>query len=554
MTHGIAGDAPAAPRQDGSHNAEWWRDAVIYQVYPRSFADSDGDGTGDLRGIVDRLDHIAALGVDALWVSPFYVSPMADGGYDVTDYRDVDPMFGTLADLEDLVDAAHGRGLRLIVDLVPNHTSSNHPWFLEALAAPPGSPARERYVFRDGKGPDGAEPPNNWTTVRGDRAWTRVADGQWYLHLFNTAQPDLNWHNPEVHAEFISILRFWLDRGVDGFRVDVAAGLYKADGLPDWPYATFEYSDGKSPMWDKEPVHEVYRAWHCVLAGYSGERILVAEAFVQHPDRLARYIRPDEMHQAFNMPFLMAGYRPDALREAIDASLAANRAVGATTSWVLNNHDTIRSVSKFGMPDLSDIPRGIGPRDPQPDTALGLRRARTAALLMLALPGAAYLYQGEELGLPDNTLIPDSARQDPGFFVSDGAYAGRDGCRVPIPWTGSGPSFGFNETGQLWLPQPEEYGKLAVDQQVGIQGSTLEFYRKALRLRRDLALGGGSLSWVPSPENVLAFENQSVLVIANMGQSPFPLPAGADILLASSEDAISDGLLDPDHAVWVARS
>ncbi|MDF3313334.1 glycoside hydrolase family 13 protein [Rhodococcus sp. T2V] len=554
MTHDTTADAPIFCRQDGTHTVEWWRDAVVYQVYPRSFADSNGDGIGDIRGIIRRLDHIGALGVDAVWVSPFYVSPMADGGYDVTDYRDIDPMFGTLADLDDLVAAAHDRSLRLIVDLVPNHTASNHPWFLEALVSPPESRARQRYIFRDGKGPDGAEPPNNWTTVRGDRAWTRVDDGQWYLHLFNTAQPDLNWHNQEVHAEFISILRFWLDRGVDGFRVDVAAGLYKENGLPDWPYATFEYSDGKSPMWDKEPVHDVYRAWHRVLAEYPGDRILIAEAFVQQPERLARYIRSDEMQQAFNMPFMMAGYNPGALREAIDTSLEVNGAVGATTSWVLNSHDAIRTVSKFGMPCLSDIPRGIGPHDPQPDVALGLRRARAATLMMLALPGAAYLYQGEELGLPDNTLIPDSARNDPGFFVSNGAYAGRDGCRVPIPWIGTGPSLGFNDTGRLWLPQPEDYAKLAVEQQIGVPGSTLEFYRDALRLRRDFVLGSGSLSWVTSPEKVLAFDNRTVRVIANLSESPVALTAGADILLASDEEAVSGGLLHPDHTVWLVHS
>ncbi|MEV6632354.1 glycoside hydrolase family 13 protein [Actinoplanes sp. NPDC051470] len=533
----------------------WWHDAVIYQVYPRSFADSDGDGMGDLPGITSRLADLRELGVDAIWLSPFYTSPQNDAGYDVADYRDVDPLFGTLADADEMITEAHARGLRVIVDLVPNHTSSEHEWFRAALAAAPGSPERARYLFRDGRGPGGEEPPNTWRSTFGGPAWTRVTEpdgtpGQWYLHLFDVTQPDLDWDNPEVREEFVGILRFWLDRGVDGFRVDVAHGLVKDRDLADWDYPDFgpwsvPPADNLPPMWDQEGVHEIYRQWRAVLDSYGPDRMLVAEAWVQPVERIARYVRPDEMHQAFNFPFLFAAWTADDQREVIEQSLATNATVGAITTWVLSNHDVLRHTSRLGYREPLKQLSGIGPGDPQPDAALGLRRARAATLRMLALPGSAYLYQGEELGLPDATEIPDEARQDPTWFRSNGAERGRDGCRVPIPWEADAPSYGFGPSDHSWLPQPPVWAEYARDRQVGVPGSTLELYRSALRLRRSYSLGTGTMTWDDSS----SFRNGDVRVLTNFDESPVALPVGAGVLL-SSEPLDADGRVPTDVTVW----
>nr|WP_030502269.1 glycoside hydrolase family 13 protein [Micromonospora purpureochromogenes] len=531
----------------------WWTEAVIYQVYPRSFADSDGDGIGDLPGITSRLDHLAELGVDAVWLSPFYPSPQADAGYDVADYRDVDPLFGTLADADKLIAEAKARGLRVIVDLVPNHTSSAHRWFTAAVAAAPGSPERQRYVFRDGKGPDGAEPPNDWVSVFGGPAWTRLPDGQWYLHLFDSGQPDLNWDNPEVRAEFLDVLRFWLDRGVDGFRVDVAHGLIKQADLADWqePQEILSGSDvdkPRPPMWDQDGVHEIYREWRRVLDSYPGQRILVAEAWVEPAERLARYVRPDEMHQAFNFEYLMAAWTAPAQYAVITRSLEATDSVGAPTTWVLSNHDVVRHASRLGLGTAGGRANGVGVDDPQPDAALGLRRARAASLLMLALPGSAYLYQGEELGLPEHTTLPDEARQDPTWARSGHTERGRDGCRVPIPWEADAPSYGFGPTDASWLPQPSTWAEYALDRQRGVPGSTYELYRTALRLRREHALARGPLRFLSSGDEVLTFTNGDLTVLTNFGAAPAPLPAGAQVLVSS---APLDGPAVPtDVTVW----
>ena len=533
---------------------EWWRDAVIYQVYPRSFADSDGDGMGDLPGITGRLPELRDLGVDAVWLSPFYPSPQHDAGYDVSDYRAVDPLFGDLGAADKLISEAHDLGLKLIVDLVPNHTSSAHRWFQAALHATPGSPERERYIFRDGTGPGGDLPPNSWKSVFGGGAWEQVPDGQWYLHLFDTSQPDLNWGNPEVRAEFADVLRFWLDRGVDGFRVDVAHGLIKEENLAEWTGPSvilggLEPVGPPPPMWDQEGVHEVYRQWRTVLDGYPGGRILVAEAWVQPVERLARYVRPDEMHQAFNFEYLDAPWTPAALRKVIDSSLTANAAVGATTTWVLSNHDVVRHATRLGYP--VDRPRmnGIGAGDPQPDTGLGLRRARAATLLMLGLPGSAYLYQGEELGLPEHTTMPDDVRQDPAWERSGHTERGRDGCRVPIPWEADAPSYGFGPSDASWLPQPATWSEYALDRQRGVAGSTWELYRAALRLRRQHGLGAGAMAWQDAPAGVLAFRNGDLLVLTNFGATPVALPAEARVLL-SSEPLDAGGRVPGDVTVW----
>ena len=536
--------------QDGSGpGAPWWRSAVIYQVYPRSFADSDGDGIGDLPGIRARLPHLRELGVDALWISPFYPSPMADAGYDVSDYRDIEPIFGTLADADALLADAHAAGLRVIIDLVPNHTSDEHAWFRAALASPPGSPERARYIFREGRGPDGAQPPNDWISLFGGSAWERVDEnggdrsGQWYLHLFDPKQPDLDWTNPEVVAEFESILRFWLDRGVDGFRIDVAHGLAKDPAMPDvgerW-VATGPAAAGH-PMWDRDEVHDVYRGWRRVTDSYDGDRVFVGEVWVQTPERLARYLRPDELHTAFNFTYLLAPWDAKALRAAIDESIDALSAVGAPATWVLSNHDVVRHVTRYG------------------GGAAGLRRARAAALLTLALPGGAYVYQGEELGLPEVTDLPDDVRQDPAFRHTAGEDGLRDGCRVPIPWSGDAPPFGFGPgQGQPWLPQPAEWAALTVERQAADPASTLSLYRAALELRRDRPeLGDGTMAWIETadPASVIAFRRDPGFVcVVNVGDEPAPPPEAVrdGALLLASDALAPDGSLPGATAAWYA--
>ncbi len=548
--------------------ADWWRDAVVYQIYPRSFADADGDGIGDLPGITGRLAALRELGVDAVWLSPFYRSPQADAGYDVADYRDVDPLFGTLADFDALRERANGLGIKVIIDLVPNHSSDEHEWFRAAVDSAPGSVERSRYLFRDGRGPGGDEPPNNWESVFGGPAWTRVPNpdgtpGQWYLHIFDTKQPDWDWSNPEVRAEFESILTFWLDRGVDGFRVDVAHSLVKADGLPDHVVdaggvmafttpdgdAIVEVSTSDAPMWDQDGVHEIYNDWRRILDSYSPPRVLVAEAWVQPLSRLARYVRQDEMHQAFNFDYLTTPWDPAVLQSVIANSLAANAEVGAPTTWVLSNHDVVRHASRFGLADQSVRPNGIGAQDAQPDAVLGLRRGRAATLTMLGLPGSAYLYQGEELGLPEHTALDDDLRQDPTWLRSGFEQRGRDGCRVPLPWEADAPGLGFGPGAQTWLPQPPSYRGLARDRQLGDPESTLEMYRAALRLRREQALGNGSFGWIDGGDAVVAFRNNGLTVLANMGTAAVPLPAGE--LLLSSGPLDADGSVPPDTTVWV---
>ncbi|MFD7257100.1 glycoside hydrolase family 13 protein [Streptomyces sp. NPDC059874] len=538
MTHElIASRLASASSNATSGNATasgWWRDAVIYQVYVRSFADSDGDGVGDLRGVRERLPHLARLGVDAVWLTPFYVSPQADGGYDVADYRAVDPLFGDLSDADALVAAAHALGLRVIVDVVPNHTSAEHPWFRAALRDPA---ARARYHFHPGRGPSGELPPNDWESVFGGPAWTRLPDGDWYLHLFAPEQPDLNWEHPEVSEEFDSVLRFWLDLGIDGFRVDVAHGMVKAPGLPDIGHGAQATLIGTEPLpfFDQEGVHEIHRSWRRLLDSYPGERIGVAEAWAPTSERLALYIRPDELHQAFNFRFLNCPWDPAAMRTVIDESLAATASVDAPTTWVLSNHDVVRHRTRYGSLD----------------------RARAAALLMLALPGSAYVYQGEELGLPEVTDLPDDARRDPAFHRTAGQDGLRDGCRVPLPWAGAEPPYGFGPGG-TWLPQPAGWGDLSVAAQTGDPHSTLELYRAALELRRAMpGLGApeaGPLTWQSAPEDVLLFTRPGFACTLNTRPTPVELPAPGRPVL-SSAPVETDGRtvrLPPDSCTWWA--
>ncbi|WP_203580949.1 glycoside hydrolase family 13 protein [Microbacterium hibisci] len=538
---------------------EWWRTAVIYQIYPRSFADASGDGIGDLPGITSRLDDLKSLGIDAIWLSPFQRSPQKDAGYDVSDYCDVDPLFGTLADFDLMLAAAHERGIRVIVDLVPNHSSDQHEWFQQALAAPPHSAERARYMFREGKGENGELPPNNWESVFGGPAWTRVIEadgtpGQWYLHLFDSSQPDFDWSNEEVREEFRRILRFWLDRGVDGFRVDVAHGLVKAEGLPDYipdPEAgSMGGEEANVPYWGQDAVHEVYRDWRKIMEEYQGDRALAAEAWLPTAERTAEWVRSDEMHQAFNFPYLSTEWNAADLREVIDVSLRAFPGVGAPSTWVLSNHDVVRHASRLALTAENPQGHGIGPESPgQPIPEVGLARARAATTLMLALPGSAYLYQGEELGLPEVIDIPGEARQDPTWFRTNGERYGRDGCRVPIPWSADAPAYGFNTTGASWLPQPAEWAGLARDAQSGVEGSTLELYRTLLAERRSRSLGAGSLEWIDGyGDDVVAFRNGNVSVIANTGSTPVTVPDG--IVIASS-GPLAQGEVPADTTVWI---
>ncbi|MFI5617415.1 glycoside hydrolase family 13 protein [Streptomyces sp. NPDC051567] len=548
MTHELTDSRLASASNNAAASGGWWRDAVIYQVYVRSFADSDGDGVGDLRGVRSRLPHLARLGVDAVWLTPFYVSPQADGGYDVADHRAVDPLFGDLADADALVRAAHALGVRVLVDVVPNHTSERHPWFRAALAGEPG--ARERYHFRPGRGKDGELPPNDWESVFGGPAWTRTADGAWYLHLFAPEQPDLNWDHPGVAAEFASVLRFWLDLGVDGFRIDVAHGMVKAPGLPDLGRGErlTLLGDQVLPFFDQDGVHEIHRSWRRLLDSYApgpksgaagGPRIGVAEAWAPTSERLALYVRPDELHQAFNFRFLNCPWDTPTLRTVIDESLAATASVGAPTTWVLSNHDVVRHVTRYG------------------GGAQGLARARAAALLMLALPGSAYVYQGEELGLPEVEDLPDELRQDPAFLRTAGQEGLRDGCRVPLPWSGDRAPYGFG-TGGSWLPQPPEWAGLSVAAQTGDPHSTLELYRAALELRRALpGLGApeaGPLTWLPAPEGVLLFTRPGFACTLNSRPVPVELPAPGRPVL-SSAPVETDGrtvVLPADACTWWA--
>ena len=551
-------------RRTAAPGDEWWRSAVIYQIYPRSFADASGDGIGDLAGITERLPALRTLGVDAVWLSPFFRSPQRDAGYDVSDYCDVDPIFGTLDDFDALRDRAHALGLRVIVDLVPNHCSSDHPWFQEALAAGPGSPERERFMFREGKGEHGELPPNNWQSIFGGNAWTRITEadgtpGPWYLHIFDTSQPDFNWKNPWVWEQFRQILRFWLDRGVDGFRVDVAHGLMKKEGLPDivqvaeaGGLADAISAPDEVPYWAQPEVHEVYRDWHRLLAEYEGDRVLCAEAWVEPLAKAALWVRPDEMHQAFNFSYLGTPWEADRLRSVIDESIAAFSAVGAPSTWVLSNHDVVRHTSRYGLGTYGAAPAsGIGPKSAdKPDDALGLKRGRAATTLMLSLPGSAYLYQGEELGLPEVIELDDHVREDPTFHRTNGEVYGRDGCRVPIPWETAAPAFGFSASGDSWLPQPSTFARFARDLQQGDPASTLELYRSALALRAAHGLGTGSVQWLEGyDENVVALRNGAITVIANIGTAPVALPAG-EVLLASGP--LDAGALPVDTAVWIA--
>jgi alpha-glucosidase len=534
-----------------SGDAAWWRQAVVYQIYPRSFADSNGDGIGDLRGITGKLGYLRDLGVDAVWLSPFYPSALADGGYDVDDYRDVDPRIGTLAEFDEMRAALHAAGIRLIVDIVPNHTSNRHVWFTEALASPRGSRARERYIFRPGRGEHGELPPSDWTAAFGGPAWEPVGDGDWYLHLFAPEQPDLNWADREVRDDFLTTLAFWADRGVDGFRIDVAHALAKDLTEPLATQAELDADTwgGAHPIQDRDEVHEIYREWRRLFDRYDPPRTAVAEAWVP-AHRRARYASPDGLGQAFNFDLLEARWDAGAFTSIIDNNLALAGESGASSTWVLSNHDVVRHASRYALPDGTDLDawlRSDG-TDPRPDEERGRRRARAATLLTLALPGSAYLYQGEELGLPEVADLPADALQDPTFLRSGGEQKGRDGCRVPLPWATQGPTLGFG--GELaHLPVPAGFGRFAVEAQAGDAGSTLALYRRALAERRRLQ-AGESLEWLPSTgADVVAFTRPGGWTsVTNFGTSPVPMPPGRVVVSSAPLDGTG---VPPETTVWL---
>ncbi|MEV8569265.1 glycoside hydrolase family 13 protein [Streptomyces sp. NPDC051322] len=516
---------------------DWWRTAAIYEVYVRSFADADGDGTGDLAGVRSKLPYLAGLGVDALWFTPWYLSPLADGGYDVADYRTIDPAFGTLGEAEKLIAEARELGIRTIVDIVPNHVSDQHAWFRAALAAGPGSPERELFHFRPGRGENGELAPNDWPSQFAGSTWTRVEDGEWYLHLFAPEQPDLNWAHPVVRKEHEDVLRFWFERGVAGVRIDSAALLTKAEGLPD-----FVEGRDPHPYVDQDEIHDVYRSWRAIADAYGG--VFVGEVWLPDSERFARYLRPDELHTAFNFTFLSCPWDAGRLRNAIEGTLAEHAPVGAPATWVLCNHDVTRTVTRYGRADTG-FDFATKAFSTPTDLELGTRRARAAALLSLALPGSVYLYQGEELGLPE-AEIPLDRIQDPMHFRSGGSDPGRDGCRVPLPWTTEAPA------AEPWLPQPAGWSDYAAEVQAGDPSSMLSLYRTALRLRRaEAGFKGAALSWLPAADGVLSFARSDGLrCVVNLAAEPAGLPGHARVLLTSGP--LDDrGRLPQDTAVWL---
>lgn len=533
-------------------SSTWWRHGLVYQVYIRSFADGNGDGIGDIAGLRTRLGYLCDLGVDAVWINPWYESPMLDGGYDVSDYRQIDPLFGNTAEAEAFISEAHDYGIKVIADLVPNHTSAQHAWFQEALAAAPGDAARNRYHFRAGKGPDGSEPPTDWASVFGGPAWTRLPDGDWYLHIFDDSQPDLNWEHLEVRSEFEDILRFWLDRGVDGFRVDVAHGLVKDMTFPDSGGRTELLSSEQAiahPHWDRDGVHDIIRTWRAILDTYDN-RMMVAEAWV-HRERLPMYLRPDEYHQSFNFDLVEAKWDAASFREIVATSVEAASAIGAASTWVLSNHDVLRHPTRYALPAKTNVRRWLldGPHSDL-DAEAGNRRGRAAALISLSLPGSAYVYQGEELGLPEVWDLPTDVLQDPVWERSGNTEKGRDGCRVPIPWEPSGPSLGFGEA-DPWLPQPPSFAELAASVQANDPTSMLTLYRQAIAIRRAHLTADETLNMVDLGSDVLAYRREEVLVVVNMGATPIDMPAGELLLSSDHNTAQGAELLPADVAVWL---
>lgn len=542
-------------------SADWWREAVVYQIYPRSFKDENGDGLGDLKGITAKVDYIAALHVDAVWLSPFYPSQLADGGYDVDDYRAVDPKLGTLEDFDEMLQALHARNIRVFVDIVPNHSSDQHVWFQEALASPPGSPARERYIFRPGRGEAGEIRPSELVSHFGPTGWTQTEDGDWYLHLFAKEQPDFNWENREVHEEFLKTLRFWSDRGVDGFRIDVAHALVKQlEPLPTRLNFALDTvaTDGTDALFDRDEVQEIYREWRELFDTYDPPRVAVAEAWV-HPHRRPAYASSEGLGQAFNFDLLICAWDADRFRHVIDDNLELAEQTGSSSTWVMSNHDVIRHASRLMIPGYGHSGNGFDEENewfiknrlnPGLDREMGLQRATAATMLILALPGCTYLYQGEELGLSEVFEISNDQMQDPQWFRGEGKLKSRDGCRVPLPWSSSGKSFGFGTNGSH-LPQPVWFGDLSVEAQEERENSTLALYRRAVPLRKTAWVGSGDLEWLASEPGSLAFQRGSWICQTNFTANSVPMAPGV-LRLSSNSIGVGEGQLAPNTTVWLS--
>ncbi len=526
-----------------SLDKNWWRQAVIYQIYPRSFKDSNGDGIGDIKGITSKIGYLSSLNVDAVWLSPFYPSALADGGYDVDDYRDVDPKLGTLADFDEMLNKLHEAGIRVFVDIVPNHSSNRHEWFKEAIAAEPGSAARNRYIFRDGKGANGELPPTNWPSHFAPSAWSHESTqggkhNQWYCHLFAPEQPDFNWDNREIEDDFLKTLKFWADRGVDGFRIDVAHALKKDLSEPLKDQARYPDLVNRKPgdniLFDRDEVHEIYKEWRQLFNQYDPPRVAVAEAYVP-ADRLALYASADELGQAFNFELLNANFNATEFKTVIDRGLTQAKALGSSSTWCLNNHDQMRPATKYGLLPTVDHIRwknSAGATSPL-DENLGMRSAIAASMLIMALPGCTYIYQGEELGLHEVLGIPEDQIQDPQYLRNLKVDVGRDGCRVPLPWTSSGSSFGFGDGGSH-LPQPQWFAKNSVEVESKDPQSPLSIFRKALELRKGLVTEE-EMQWHETGDaNVLHFSRPNGWhCITNFGRGHFDLTGKGEILHSS---------------------
>ena len=554
-------------------NENWWRQAAIYQIYPRSFKDSNADGIGDIKGITSKIDYLKSLSLDAVWLSPFYPSELADGGYDVADYRNVDPRLGTLKDFDKMLKSLHKADISVFVDIVPNHSSNMHPWFQEALKSEPGSPARNRYIFRDGRGKNGEIAPSDEISHFAPSAWTRTTNadgtpGQWYMHLFAPEQPDFNWDNREVQLDFLKTLRFWADRGVDGFRVDVAHAMkkdFKRLHIAKKSMNAFKIAqDGTDILFDRNETHEIFREWRKVFNVYNPPRVAVAEAYVQAKRRML-YARPDELGQAFNFDLLGEDFDARRFKKVISDNIRLAKSEGSSSTWVLDNHDRVRHATRYGLPKKPNFIEWLltDGKSAKLDRALGLARANAATMMLLALPGCTYIYQGEELGLFEVEDIPEKDLQDPMWFrnvvpqmvkgkVSGLALIhtdkGRDGCRVPLPWDSTKPSFGFGQE-KSHLPQPQWFANHAVDKQDGIKGSTLSLYREALALRKKLQTSE-ELEWIPTtnPEVIHFIRPNGWQCIMNFNTKSYKLPAGKVVL---SSAPIVGGKIGANTTVWL---
>ena len=560
-----------------SKDKNWWRQAVVYQIYPRSFKDSNGDGLGDIKGITSKIDYLSSLSLDAVWLSPFYPSALVDGGYDVDDYRDVDPKLGSLADFDEMLTKLHEAGIRIFVDVVPNHSSNLHAWFKEAIAAEPGSAARSRYIFRDGKGANGELPPTDWPSHFAPSAWTHESKmggkhNQWYCHLFAPEQPDWNWDNREIEEDFLKTLKFWADRGVDGFRIDVAHAMKKdlSEPLKSQPrfasHKELDAAKGTNVLFDRNEVHEVYKEWRKLFNQYDPPRVAVAEANVS-AEALVKYASTEELGQSFNFEFLDAAFNAYEFKTIIDRALGYAKKNGSSTTWCLNNHDQMRPATKFGLLPTVDRIRwrnSNGTSSPL-DEKLGTQSAVAASMLIMALPGCTYIYQGEELGIHEVMDIPEDQIQDPQYLRNLKADKGRDGCRVPLPWTKSGSSFGFGDGG-AHLPQPKNFGDYSLEVESADPSSPLSIFRKALALRKNL-ITAEEITWHETGDNsVLHFSRPNGLhCITNFGRNHYNFDGIGEVIHASGPLAekgvyLVHGVettgndLPPATTVWIQAS